>query len=194
MSTAMESTATSSPSDLVLVGHVLDAQGVRGLVKIKSYSKEPLALFSAPLVWLSKPPALVELARPMKVKTAKEHSGQILLGLEDINDRDQALTLKGSEVYVSRADFPEEEDDSFYWVDLIGLPVVNEQGQSLGSVVDLMDNGAQSILCVRMNGQAEDSKNHEDRLIPFIDSVIKSVNKDANDPQRQIIVDWQLDW
>ena len=188
MSTAMNSTATSSPSDLVLVGYVLDAQGIKGLVKIKPYSKEPLALFSAPLVWLSKPPALADSARPMAVKTAKEHSGQILLSLEDINDRDQALTLKGSAVYVRRADFPEEEDNSFYWVDLIGLPVVNEQGQSLGLVVDLMDNGAQSILCVRHEEQKED------RLIPFIESVVKSVNKDANDPQRQIIVDWQLDW
>ncbi|WP_245835592.1 ribosome maturation factor RimM [Polynucleobacter cosmopolitanus] len=188
MSTAMKSTATSSPSDLVLVGHVLDAQGIRGLVKIKPYSKEPLALFSAPLVWLSKPPALADLARPMVVKTAKEHSGQILLGLEDINDRDQALAIKGMAVYVSRADFPEEEDDSFYWVDLIGLSVINEQGQTLGLVVDLMDNGAQSILCVRLEGQKED------RLIPFIESVIKSVNKDANDPERQIVVDWQLDW
>jgi 16S rRNA processing protein RimM len=188
MSTAMKSTVTSSPSDLVLVGHVLDAQGIKGLVKIKPYSKEPLALLSAPLVWLSKPPVTAEFARPMVVKTAKEHSGQILLGLEDINDRDQALILKGSEVYIRRADFPEEEVDSFYWVDLIGLPVVNEQGQSFGVVVDLMDNGAQSILCVRL----EDQK--EDRLIPFIGSVIKSVNKDVNDPQRQIIVDWQLDW
>ena len=188
MSTAMKSTATSSPSDLVLVGHVLDAQGIRGLVKIKPYSKEPLALFSAPLVWLSKPPALADFARPMAVKTAKEHSGQILLGLEDINDRDQALAIKGMAVYVSRADFPEEEDDSFYWVDLIGLPVINEQGQTLGLVVDLMDNGAQSILCVRLEGQKED------RLIPFIESVVKSVNKDVNDPERQIVVDWQLDW
>jgi len=188
MSTAMKSTATSSPSDLVLVGHVLDAQGIKGLVKIKPYSKEPLALLSASLVWLSKPSALADLARPMTVKTAKEHSGQILLALEDIDDRDQALTLKGSAVYVRRADFPKEEDNSYYWVDLIGLPVVNEQGQSLGLVVDLMDNGAQSILCVSLEGQKED------RLIPFIESVVKSVNKDANDPQRQIIVDWQLDW
>ena len=73
-------------------------------------------------------------------------------------------------------------------VGLIGFPVVNEQGQALGLVIDLMDNGAQSILCVRLEGQKED------RLIPFIESVIKSVNKDANDPQRQIIVDWQPDW
>jgi 16S rRNA processing protein RimM len=51
-----------------------------------------------------------------------------------------------------------------------------------------MDNGAQSILCVRTAEQKED------RLIPFIDSVIQTVNKNADDPDRKIIVDWQLDW
>jgi 16S rRNA processing protein RimM len=178
----------SPPSDLILVGHILDAQGIRGLVKIKPYSKEPEALFSAPLVWLAKPPALADSARPWTVKTSKEHSGQILLSLEGVTDRDQAQALKGHAVYVSRADFPEQEGNSYYWVDLIGLPVVNLQGQALGEVVDLMDNGAQSILCVRTEGQKED------RLIPFIESIIQSVNHDAEDPHRQIVVDWQLDW
>ncbi len=178
----------SPPSDLILVGHILDAQGIRGLVIIKPYSKEPEALFSAPLVWLAKPPALADSARPWTVKTSKEHSGQILLSLEGVTDRDQAQALKGHAVYVSRADFPEQEGNSYYWVDLIGLPVVNLQGQALGEVVDLMDNGAQSILCVRTEGQKED------RLIPFIESIIQSVNHDAEDPHRQIVVDWQLDW
>ncbi len=182
------SNTMSPPSDLILVGHILDAQGIRGLVKIKPYSKEPEALFSAPLVWLVKPPALADSARPWTVKTSKEHSGQILLGLEGVADRDQAQALKGHAVYVSRADFPEQEGNSYYWVDLIGLPVVNLQGQSLGEVVDLMDNGAQSILCVRTEGQKED------RLIPFIESIIQSVNTDSQDPKRQIVVDWQLDW
>ena len=182
------SNTMSPPSDLILVGHILDAQGIRGLVKIKPYSKEPEALFSAPLVWLAKPPALADSARPLAIKTAKEHSGQILLGLDGVTDRDQALLLKGSAVYVSRADFPKQDENSFYWVDLIGLPVVNEQGESLGQVVDLMDNGAQSILCVRAEGLKED------RLIPFIASVVKSVNQKSNDPERQIVVDWQLDW
>ena len=163
-------------------------QGIRGLVKVKPYSKEPEALFSASHIWLAKPPALADSARPLSIKTAKEHSGQILLGLDGIADRDQALALKGSAVYVSRADFPEQDENSFYWVDLIGLPVVNEQGQLLGEVADLMDNGAQSILCVKADGLKED------RLIPFIASVVKSVNSDLNDPKRQIVVDWQLDW
>jgi 16S rRNA processing protein RimM len=178
----------SPPSDLILVGHILDAQGIRGLVKIKPYSKDPGALFSAPHVWLVKPPEMAASSRPYIVKTAKEHSGHMLLALDGISDRDQALVLKGSEVYVSRADFPDEDPGSFYWVDLIGLPVQNLEGQSLGVVAELMDNGAQSILCVRTAEQKED------RLIPFIDSVIQTVNKNADDPDRKIIVDWQLDW
>ena len=182
------SNTLSPPSDLILVGHILDAQGIRGLVKIKPYSKEPEALFSAPLVWLAKPPALASSARSWEIKTAKEHSGQILLGLEGITDRNQAEALKGHAVYVSRADFPPQDSNSYYWVDLIGLPVVNMQGETLGEVIDLMDNGAQSILCVRAEGQKED------RLIPFIESTIQSVNHDPQDPNRQIVVDWQLDW
>jgi 16S rRNA processing protein RimM len=183
---ALMSTATSSPSDLVLVGHVLDAQGIRGLVKIKPYSKEPLALFSAPLVWLSKPPALADLARPMTVKTAKEHSGQILLGLEDINDRDQALTLKGSAVYIRRADFPEEEDDSFYWVDLIGLAVVNREGVDLGIVRDLVSTGPQTVLVIEYaQGDAV-----RELLIPFVSVYVDDVDM----AQRRIRVDWQPDY
>lgn len=178
----------SPPVDLVLVGHILDAQGIRGLVKIKPYSKDPGALLSASQVWLVKPPEMATSSRPHSVKTAKEHSGHVLLALDSFSDRDQALSLKGFEVYVSRADFPDEDPNTFYWVDLIGLPVINLQGQSLGLVAEMMDNGAQSILCVHSPDQ------RDDRLIPFIESVIHSVNKNADDPDRKIIVDWQLDW
>lgn len=182
----------SPPVDLVLVGHVLDAQGIRGLIKVKPYSKEPLALFSAPVVWLLKPPASTDLSRPFAVKSAKEHSGQVLLGLEGLTDRDQALALKGSAIYISRADFPVEvDDDSFYWVDLIGLPVMNLQGEALGLVADLMDNGAQSILCVKPEGA---NSNKDERLIPFIKTVVQSVTADKSSEKYGIIVDWQLDW
>jgi len=182
----------SPPVDLVLVGHVLDAQGIRGLVKVKPYSKEPEALFSAPIIWLAKPPASADLSRPFVVKTAKEHSGHVLLGLDGVGDRDQALLLKGSAIYVSRADFPDQaDDDSFYWVDLIGLPVHNQQGDALGVVVELMDNGAQSILCVK---PLEDSEDKSERLIPFIKTVVQSVTVDKSSQKYGIVVDWQLDW
>ena len=186
------SQTVSPPVDLVLVGHVLDAQGIRGLIKVKPYSKEPLALFSAPIIWLVKPSASLDLSRPFSVKTSKEHSGQVLLGLDGVSDRDQALVLKGSAIYVSRADFPSQaDDDSFYWVDLIGLPVTNLQGEVLGVVSDLMDNGAQSILCVK---SADAKSDKGEQLIPFIKTVIQSVTVDKSSEKYGIVVDWQLDW
>lgn len=175
----------SPPADLVLVGHMTDAQGIRGLVKVKPYSKEPEALFTASSVWLVKPPAGVDFARPYKVKVAKEHSGYVVLALEECSDRDQALALKGHAVYVSRTDFPQEGEDTYYWVDLIGLPVVNLNQEPLGLVQDMMDNGAQSILCVRLPDEKEE------RLIPFINTVVQSVK---TGPDGKIVVDWAMDW
>jgi 16S rRNA processing protein RimM len=177
----------SPPTDLVLVGHIIDAQGIRGLIKVKPYSKEPQALFAASQVWLTKPPMAALDARPFKLKSAKEHSGHVVIGLDGCLDRDQALLLKGHEVYVSRAEFPKTEGD-YYWVDLIGLPVFNLQGVPLGVVRDMMDNGAQSILCVRLD------EDKEDRLIPFVDSVIDSVQLNDGLVPGKITLDWQLDW
>ena len=177
----------SPPSDLVLVGHIIDAQGIRGLIKVKPYSKEPQALFVASQVWLTKPPVAALGARPFQVKTAKEHSGHVVLGLDGCVDRDQALLLKGYEVYISRAEFPRTDGD-YYWVDLIGLPVFNLDGTPLGVVRDMMDNGVQSILCVRLEGDKED------RLIPFVDSVIDSVELSDGVALGKITVDWELDW
>ena len=60
----------SPPTDLVLVGHIIDAQGIRGLIKVKPYSKEPQALFAASQVWLTKPPVAALDARPFKIGRA----------------------------------------------------------------------------------------------------------------------------
>ncbi|WP_164230622.1 ribosome maturation factor RimM, partial [Stenotrophomonas maltophilia] len=72
-------------------------------------------------------------------------------------------------VWVSRADFPEPDDDEFYWVDLIGATVVNEQQETLGTVGGLIDNGAHQILRVVGEGEVE-------RLVPFVEVYVKSVD------------------
>lgn len=176
------------PDDLVLVGHVLDAQGIKGLIKARPYSKDPTALFSTKEIWLVKSPALPESAVGYLIRSVKDHSGNLVLALAGVEDRDAALGLKGFEIYVSRQEFPQSEGGEYYWVDLIGKKVINLQGQSLGVVIDLMDNGAQSVLCVRDEGDKNE------RLIPFVEHVVHEVVSADQGSKGSIVVDWQLNW
>lgn len=171
------------PPDLVLVGHVTGAYGIRGWVRIKPYSSDADALLHARTWWLDKP----EL-RDVERMEAKHHSGDIVAHLMGVEDRNVAEGLKGAAVQISRSHFPPLQEDEFYWVDLIGLDVETLQGELLGKVSDLMDNGAHPILQV-----AEDAKLEEkprEYLIPFVDQFVKTVDRSA----RKIVVDWGSDY
>jgi tRNA (guanine37-N1)-methyltransferase len=106
------------------------------------------------------------------VRRAKLHGGDVVTQLDDLTDRDLAEALKGTGVYIPRRQFPTLDDGEFYWSDLIGLAVENLQGESLGTVADMMSNGPQSILRVTApvsaeSGDAESAA--QERLIPFVD-------------------------
>jgi 16S rRNA processing protein RimM len=168
------------PEDLVLVGHIAGAYGLQGWVRIRPYSSEADALLHAKTWWLDKP-ELHDVER-MQVR---EHSGDIVAQLMGVADRDAAEALKGATVQVSRSHFPALDDNEFYWVDLIGMAVENPEGQALGTVKDMMDNGAHPILRVQPTGE-----NAQEMLIPFVDQFVIKVDRDA----RKITADWGLDY
>jgi 16S rRNA processing protein RimM len=175
------------PDDLVQIGHVTGAYGLRGGIRVTPYSLDADALLNVKTWWLDKPSL-----RPVKVRSAKFHSGDVTATLVDLNDRDLAEALKGATVQVSRAEFPALSEDEYYWSDLIGLDVVNLQGEALGKVTDMMHNGAQSILRitpVQALDAAVDAK-VEERLVPFVDQFVKTVDQQA----RLITLDWGLDY
>jgi 16S rRNA processing protein RimM len=98
------------------------------------------------------------------------------------NDRTAAEKYKGLLVAVPRSSLPQQAEDEYYWADLIGLEVVNLSGESFGTVDNLMDTGANQVLCVRgMSGEV---------LIPFIAGAIKQVSL----AEKLIRVDWAADW
>ena len=79
----------------------------------------------------------------------KTHADGIVARLEPVADRNAAEALKGARIFVSRADFPPPSSpDEYYWVDLIGLDVVNREGLALGEVRDLLSTGPQTVLVV----------------------------------------------
>ena len=176
------------PADLVLVGHVLDAWRLDGGIKVAPYSSDAAALLAAREWWFDVKGSM----RSIDVLAAKAHGSAVTAKLVGVVDRDAAEGLKGARILVQRRYFPVTDDDEFYWVDLIGLDVINGAGEGLGLVADLMDNGAHQNLVVRqvVNGGKRDEGTTIERLIPFVEAFVMTVDLSA----RRIVVDWQADY
>lgn len=180
------------PTDLVLVGYVAGAYGLQGWVRIRPYASDADALLNAKTWWLDKP-----TLRDVDMMQAKMHSGDVVARLMGVEGRDAAEAMRGTAVHISRAHFPALADDEFYWVDLIGLAVENLQGEALGKVADLMDNGAHPILRVAPTvtsatpvTEAYDKGGVQEILIPFVDQFVRTVDQAGG----KIVVDWGLDY
>jgi 16S rRNA processing protein RimM len=90
---------------------------------------------------------------------------------------------------VPRSSFPSTKEDEFYWVDLIGLTVLNREGLELGTVSELMSTGPQTVL-VLSQPNPEDPAKPLERMIPFVSAYVDKVDMTA----RLILVDWQADY
>jgi len=182
--------AESWPDDAVEVGAIVDAYGLKGWVKVAAHADAGQggdALLSAGRWWLEKGRERKSAPRLQ----SKVHGDSIVAQLGGTNDRDAALALRGHRVYVRRSDFPALGTDEYYWVDLLGLDVVNEAGVELGKVADLIDNGAQSVLRIEYPASGKDGKPVTgERLIPFVGVFVKTVDLAA----KRIVVDWEADY
>jgi 16S rRNA processing protein RimM len=177
------------PADAVEVGRIADAWGVQGWFKVISHSAKPEALFSSKRWYLlptERGPKPFDGVGLMAIREAKDHSGTVVARCQDIADRDAAQALKGSRIFVARSSFPTAAADEFYWVDLIGLSVVNREGLDLGVVRELVSTGPQTVLVIEYTqGDAV-----RELLIPFVSVYVDDVDM----AQRRILVDWQSDY
>lgn len=134
------------PADAIEVGRIADAWGIKGWFKVLPHSAQPEALFSSKRWFLQAPGAAASTAFRLAIREAKEHSDCIVATSEDVPDRNAAEALRGARVFVPRSSFPTAGDDEYYWVDLIGLSVVNREGVVLGTVRELLATGPQTTL------------------------------------------------
>ena len=170
------------PDDLVEVGHVTGAYGIRGWVRVRPYSADAEALLTVGQWYLSK-----QAVHAVIVKQARWQGEEIVAHLEGVSDRNVAEALRGSVVTISRTAFPALDENEYYWVDLIGLDVVNTKGQILGKVTNLIDNGVHPIL--KVQAKVSDGSKKE-LLIPFVDAYVGEVDTGNG----TISVDWELDY
>jgi 16S rRNA processing protein RimM len=184
-------TVGALPEDAVEVGYIADGYGLKGWVKIVPHANGKSggdALLTARRWWLTKG----RERKSARCMQSKVHADTIVARLGGCEDRNASEALKGYVVHIARSDFPKlDDEDEFYWVDLIGLDVENEAGVALGRVADLIDNGAQSVLRIEYPDTDKDGKSVTgERLIPFVGVYVKTVDRAA----KRIVVDWEADY
>ena len=161
----------------VLLGRIVGLFGLKGWVKIFSYSVPRESILKYDDYLLKQDGAW----RNVVIVEGKKHGKSVIARLEDIVTPEQAGELIGCDVAVSRDMMPEPEIGSYYWRDLVGMSVVHRDGTDFGQVAYLMETGANDVLV---------TKGEQERLIPFIaDKVIL----DVDTAKRVITVDWEWD-
>lgn len=204
---------SSAPTDLVELGRITGAYGIKGWVKVQPHSAQADVLRSAKAWWLVRPAAPLLNDRGSKtaapapiaypVVQARAQGAAVVAQLQGVADRNQAEAMRGYVIMASRSAFPAAAEGEYYWVDLIGCDVyTSEQGaepQLLGPVVEVLDNGAHAILRVQRKAAdvsgvlqlVPDAKGRpQELLIPFVQAHIQAVDLAA----RRIDSDWPADY
>lgn len=155
--------------------------GVQGWVKLQPYTDEPEGLTQYPALLIGKPG---EYKRRL-VDQSQVHGRTVVCKLDGVHTREQAAFLRGGDVAVYRHELPENEPGEIYWTDLIGMAVLNKEGVALGTIREMVDNGAQCVMVVR-----EEVPSPRERLIPFVPALVSEVSLQ----DRRVVVDWGADF
>lgn len=166
----------SKKRDRVLLGRVVGAYGIKGWTRIYSDTEPREAIFDYQ-PWL-----IGDEAIPMRVLSGRRQGKHLVAELEGISDRDAAEDLAGQNIAVFRDQLPELPESQYYWTDLIGSAVYNQDGLALGTIKEMIATGANDVMLVQ--GDRE-------RLIPFVQGdYVTKVDLGA----RQVHVIWDDDF
>jgi 16S rRNA processing protein RimM len=162
------------------MGRIVAPYGVKGWLKVVPSTAEHETLLSHEEWWL-RPRGEGRWQRCTLVE-GRAHGSTLVARVAELADREAAAVYSGGDVGVARSALPAAGEGEVYWADLVGLAVMNRQGEELGTVAAVQDFGAHPIMVVT-HGQGE-------RLIPFVEAYVDAVDLAG----RRIEVDWQKDY
>jgi len=174
---------TQAPDDLVTVGKITTVHGVRGWVKIHSFTEPESNIMGYRPWWITMPDGLTRL----EVDDFRPATRGFMAHLVGVDDRDQARLYCQREIQVSRSVFPPAEEGEYYWHQLAGMKVIsvyNGTQVDLGVVSDFMETGANDVMVVT------GTSDRRERLIPYVDDFVVDIDMDAG----VIRVDWDPDF
>jgi 16S rRNA processing protein RimM len=168
-----------SNSDLLSAGQISGVFGVKGWVKVFSFT-QPRENILRYTPWVLQKN---NQTKEIKVLGGQRQGNNVVAELDGVRDRDVALELMGWEIFIRKEQLPKPKDGEYYWADLVGLEVVTTEGVKLGKVDHLMETGANDVLVV-VDDKIE-------RLIPFLQQ--QTVLK-IDLATRSMVVDWDPDF
>jgi len=155
-----------SPSNLVCLGTIVGVHGIKGSVRVKVHGENPLDFFSyGPLQ--DKTGRLYHLSLQSHPKDTL-----VIVKIDGITTRNQAEELRGVDLYIEHSQLPNLEDEEFYYVDLIGLVVVDLDGNDVGKIVNMHNFGAGDLLEIQ-------DKNRESIFVSFTKEAVPAIDLKA---------------
>lgn len=151
----------------VLLGKISATHGIKGQLRIVSYSGEPGTIVSLATVLLKSPKGEMEA---FAVAASAVHGKRVLLSLKGFDNINQVLPLVGRELYARREQLPELPPGEYYWCDLLGLAVRTLEGVTLGTIADIIATGSNDVYVVR--------EGEKEYLIPALEDVVLRVDLD----------------
>lgn len=152
-------------NNLIEVGKIVNTHGLRGDVKVVAWMDYPEDFEQLTTVYTKTRTELKKLT----VKNVKYQKNNLIVGFNELKDINEAEPFKNSVLYADRDELGELPDGVHYIVDLIGLDVVNEEGEKIGVLADVFNTGANDIYDVKREGK-------KNLLLPVIDDVVKSID------------------
>jgi 16S rRNA processing protein RimM len=151
-------------NNMICVGMIAGVHGVKGLVKLQS--------FTEPFDALADYPVLDENGTPISLQIMPQPGGKLLGQMPGLTDRTEAEKLRGKRLYVQREDLPEPDEGEYYHTDLIGMEARSADGAVLGQVLALHNFGASDIVEIGTKGA-------KSFMVPFTDAFVPEVDVDA---------------
>jgi len=161
--------SSKASKEFVLIGKVAGVHGIRGNLKVVSYAE------SQDIFETDRPFLVVDArgaSHSYTIDWVKPHNRGLIMSFHGIQDRDDAETLLQAEIYIKRSDLPDLEEDTYYWFELIGLSVVDSDGNFLGRIESVLETGSNDVYVVK----DKDREASYEVLVPALGSVVRSVD------------------
>ncbi|MFM7460494.1 MAG: ribosome maturation factor RimM [Burkholderiales bacterium] len=179
--------ATSlSDADAVVMARVTAPFGIKGWLKLQTFTEYADSLDQFDSWFISSANGWQEVG----VEDFAVNVKSVVAKLKGIDDRTAAEKLGKRDIAVPRGWLDQPEKDEYYWIDLIGARVINEAGETIGTIETLMETGANDVLVVRSGKNAAGSAGESEILIPFVSEYLANVDRQ----NKVVTVRWQRQW